>query len=249
MAVCSVCNEDLTIKAIDVDSPSDNIIIVPDDVELECGCHFHWECLCGSYTYDQCPTCLRPFQNSSSSSGETHQVLCTLTNEGGVQRNIDILPHLVEAAHLNTFPEERRARSFLAICEAHREVESDMEMIAGILLDFDSDNGEHEEMGREVDILRYADPLSKHNTPLHVAVLNRNMDMAWLLLYLASQLHQDCFPARVVEAARKHNLHRENGSEGKDIRLLTNDDKITAGNVAKQMGEDWAGWERILLFD
>lgn len=38
MATCKACDEPLVFRLDDDDSCHD----VPDDLELRCGCHFHW---------------------------------------------------------------------------------------------------------------------------------------------------------------------------------------------------------------
>lgn len=82
---------------------------VPDDVQLSCGHHFHWECLLESYEIETCPKCGRNITTpaaaaataGSSSSATTTtttgnssdpQILVNLHNEGGFQSQIDIFP-------------------------------------------------------------------------------------------------------------------------------------------------------------
>ncbi len=41
MAVCKQCSERLILEVEDEDDP-ETIKELPDDLELPCGCHFHW---------------------------------------------------------------------------------------------------------------------------------------------------------------------------------------------------------------
>ena len=46
---CKACEEPLFIR---VDEDGDNNETVPDDLELVCGCHFHWFVLTTMNVYD-----------------------------------------------------------------------------------------------------------------------------------------------------------------------------------------------------
>ncbi|KAG9678860.1 hypothetical protein KCU69_g12739, partial [Aureobasidium melanogenum] len=90
-----------------------NTQTVPDDVALNCGCHFHWQCLIDEYQVTECPSCHQNLLTPGPSGGQ--QLLCTLHNEGGVQENLDILPILTEEAYLHAYPEDRISRAFLEL--------------------------------------------------------------------------------------------------------------------------------------
>ncbi|KAJ4346622.1 uncharacterized protein N0V89_010553 [Didymosphaeria variabile] len=168
---------------------------VPDDVQLNCGCHFHWDCLLEAYQITECPSCGKNIASTSPTG--TQQVLCTLNNEGGLQENLDILPLLTEESYLKAYPNERKCRAFLEFCR-----EGDMQAIVGMLQgdneDSDEDEDEDEEMADDdaegsadvgIDaLLRYQDPIGEMQSGLHAAVQAQSREVAWLLLLLASNL-------------------------------------------------------------
>ncbi|KAL2039723.1 hypothetical protein N7G274_007582 [Stereocaulon virgatum] len=210
---------------------------VDDDVQLQCGCHFHWQCLLDAYSMSECPKCGVKII-STTTPGE-QELLCTLKNEGGLQRNLDILPLLTEETYLKAYPEERKCRAFLEFCE-----EGDVEAIVDLLEDVDDD--EEEGAGRNMDILRYQDPIESMNSGLHIAVLNERVNVAWLLLYLASTLPLDQFSQEALYATQKSlSLGRDDQTSKADIRSLKDAEGLTAEERAVTIGGVWNDWLSI----
>ncbi|MCJ1397900.1 hypothetical protein MMC11_001096 [Xylographa trunciseda] len=238
MALCAGCHGRLEIE-VDHEDESEsssasnaNTIIVPDDVELKCGCHFHWQCLLDAYQITQCPNCSQNIATLSD-SGEDEQILCNLRNEGGYQESLDILPLLAEESYLRAYPEERKARAFLEFCR-----EGDFQAVFDLL---DDDGEEDEENGAGnlvpmdiADVLQYQDPLGSLYSGLHTAVISEKVEVIWLLLLIASGLEMHQFPPQVLQAAEELGADRLFGvhSELLDIRTLRDADGQTAAMLA-----------------
>jgi len=182
-------------------------------------------------------------------------VLCTLTNEGGTQPNLDILPLLTEESYLKAYPEDRKARAFLEFCR-----EGDVSAVVELLQADDDDEDEEEEEDndamedaagteekrerRQIDLLRYQDPIGDMQSALHAAVAGGSREVAWLLLLLASQLPLSEFPALVFQEAGKLGVMRDDDEITRkvDIRTLRDADGRSAEDVAKEVGIIWNGW-------
>ncbi|KAL8744074.1 MAG: hypothetical protein Q9190_003635 [Brigantiaea leucoxantha] len=270
MEICKACQNPLTIE-IDPEDDDDfamagrsistgqaGAITVPDDVGLQCGCHFHWQCLLDAYNIIQCPSCSKNISSVASTGAE--QVLCSLHNEGGLQSDLDIFPLLKEESYLKAFPEERKARAFLEFC-----AEGDVGAILDLVND-DDDPSDDEDDEKEdsmrmdqipsgvqeakpnIDILRYQDSMNNMDSGLHVAVLNGREEIAWLLLLLASNLDPDLFPADVRQAAETLGARREDQKDKTDIRMLENSQRKMAHDLAQEAGGVWLEWvERARL--
>ncbi|MCJ1386455.1 hypothetical protein MMC17_009581 [Xylographa soralifera] len=244
MATCAACHGKLELEieheeetgdyeAMEGSSASNtNTTTVPDDVELNCGCHFHWQCLLNAYQITQCPNCSENIATVSN-SGVDEQILCNLHNEGGLQEGLDILPLLVEESYLRAYPEERKARAFLEFCR-----EGDVQAVFELL---DDDGGEDEDDGAEIlvpmeiaDILQYQDPLGSLYSGLHIAVTSEKVEVIWLLLLIASGLEMHRFPPQVLQAAEQLGADRLFGVHGEllDIRTLRDADGQTAAMLA-----------------
>lgn len=270
MAKCVACHKPLTLYIAPDEEDEDETMggsasantgsYVDDDVQLQCGCHFHWsvrlvllywmgrflmltfgscrQCLLDSYSMSECPNCGRNLITSTP-SGE-QQLLCNLKNEGGLQERLDMLPILTEESYLKAYPEERRCRAFLEFCG-----EGDVEAIVDLLND---DAGEEDEersvqgVGHSIDVLRYRDQIGSMGSGLHVAVQNQRMEVAWLLLLLASTLKIDQIPAMVLQAAHNSGIQREDQSGRVDIRLLKDSQGMTAEHRAAGIGGLWTEW-------
>lgn len=157
----------------------------------------------------ECPNCGRTL-TTTTSSGE-QQLLCNLKNEGGLQERLDMLPILTEESYLKAYPDERRYRAFLEFCG-----EGDVEAVIDLLNDDDGEESEENSgqgTGHRLDVLRYQDQIGSMGSGLHVAVQNQKMEVAWLLLLLASTLELDQFPAAILQAAQNLGVRRE--SDGK----------------------------------
>lgn len=188
----------------------------------------------------ECPTCGRNLVTTSE-LGE-QQLLCNLKNEGGIQDGLDILPILTEESYLKAYPEERRSRAFLEFCG-----EGDIEAIVDLLKNHVEDENDDEEdedanMGRDIDVVRYQDQIGSGGSGLHIAVRNGQQEVAWLLLFLASDLDIGQFPAEVLEAAQRYGLHREEWSGKVDIRALGDSEGRTAEQSARSMEGIWDEW-------
>ncbi|KAF1848651.1 uncharacterized protein K460DRAFT_309206 [Cucurbitaria berberidis CBS 394.84] len=219
---------------------------VPDDVQLTCGCHFHWDCLLEAYQVTECPNCGKNIASTSSNGAQ--QVLCNLNNEGGLQTDLDILPLLTEEFYLKAYPEDRKCRAFLEFCR-----EGDFKAIIDMLQDdeVDEDDDEDEEMadddqpGKEVGIdrmLRYQDPIGEMQSGLHAAVQAQSREVAWLLLLLASNLDLLEFPPEVFQEAAALGIMRGLTEDKVDIRSLRDANGKTAEDVANEIGGVWVGW-------
>lgn len=199
-----------------------------------------------AYTITECPVCGQTIASFTSIAEQ--QVLCNLLNEGGPQENLDILPLLKEESYLRAYPEERKCRAFLEFCR-----EGDVEAIVDLLNDDeeeDDDEDEDEEMAMEegiktlksADILRYQDSIGEMSSGLHIAVLSDKVTVAWLLLFLASSLDLQQFPAATLQAAEQLGISR-NIEEGQvDIRALKDAEGCTAEAIAARRGGLWSAW-------
>lgn len=259
-STCAKCHDPLTHEIDDSDT-DDNLhqpTTVPDDVELPCHDHFHWECLLDSYELSRCPACnteitSHPSSGSSSSSGgsadaQQPRILVNMNNEGGLQQNIDIFPILQEESYLRAYPEERKSHAFLEFCR-----EGDHKAIVDLLnsgedgdSDEEMDDGENPLSGPSkspAEILRYQDPLGGMQSGLHAAAANGHREVAWLLLLLASELPQMEFPPLVFQEAAAMGIMREEQEGLTDIRSLRDANGRSAEDVAVQEGGVvWNGW-------
>lgn len=208
---------------------------VPDDIELSCGCHFHWECFLDAYTITQCPHCSKDI--SSLNNHGQQQVLCTVRNEGGEQPNFDILPTATEEAYLRAYPEERRGHAFLEFCR-----EGDIDAMLHLIkddseVDADADEQDHQ------DILRYQGTFEGiEGSALHVAIRYQREEVAWLLLAMASNLDWSQFPAPVLQAMESLGLSKDDRKASPDVRTLKDDKGRTPLALAQEIGGQWSGW-------
>ncbi|MCJ1297886.1 hypothetical protein MMC08_000674 [Hypocenomyce scalaris] len=191
----------------------------------------------------ECPVCEQNIAISTT-TGE-QQVLCNLLNEGGLQENLDILPLLTEESFLKAYPEERKCRAFLEFCR-----EGDVEAIVDLLNDEEEEEEEEEELSMEdgvtmpksTDILRYQDPIGDMSSGLHIGVLNDNVSVVWLLLFLASSLDLQQFPAETLQAAEQLGLVRTFQAGKVDIRALRDAEGCTAEALAARRRGIWNAW-------
>ncbi|MCJ1240127.1 hypothetical protein MMC14_008127 [Varicellaria rhodocarpa] len=251
MGSCAACRKPLVLE-IRIEDDQENQPIgstsnhsttqtIPDDVELQCACHFHWQCLLDGYQISNCPACTRPINTISSSGHE--QVICNLHNEGGMQPSLDILPILAEESYLKAYPEERKCRAFLEFCR-----EGDVEAIVDLLNAIDdSESEDDDDEGNDsvkteeptesyiplaaADILRYQDPIGSMYSALHIAVISEKLETVWLLLLLASTLEH--IPPEVVDAAEALGISRGDQTGKRDIRTLVDTDGRTAIQYAQ----------------
>jgi hypothetical protein len=234
---CATCREPLLVE-IEPDSDyedsktnaqSDNVL---DDVELTCGCHYHWECFMESYSITQCPNCSKDI--SSLSAAGQQQVLCTVRNEGGEQPQYDILPSSTEEAYLRAYPEERRAHAYLEFCR-----EGDIDAIVNLVKDVDEDDAG----GDEIDVLRYTGTFEGiEGSGLHVAIRYNQQEVAWLIVALASNLDWSQFPPNLLQAMEGLGLSKEDRQPGTDVRTLKDSEGRTPFTLAKGLGGVWKEW-------
>jgi hypothetical protein len=265
---CAKCALPLTHEIEDSDNedlqlnPAASPSTVPDDVELPCHDHFHWECLLDAYEVSRCPACSadvtsHPASGSSNDADSQPRILVNMNNEGGLQENIDIFPILQEESYLRAYPEERKCRAFLEFCR-----EGDHKAIVDLLNSGDDDDSDDSDEEMEIDdahanrenpmsgpskspaeILRYQDPLGGMQSGLHAAAANGHREVAWLLLLLASEYPQIEFPPLVFQEAAAMGIMREDQDGLTDIRSLRDANGRSAEDVAAQEGGVvWNGW-------
>lgn len=256
---CAKCHDPLTHSLDDSSDTEDHQstpTTVPDDVELPCHDHFHWECLLDTYELSRCPACnaeitSHPASGSSNDADAQPRILVNMNNEGGLQQNIDIFPILQEESYLRAYPEERKSRAFLEFCR-----EGDHKAIVDLLNSGEDDSDSDEEMDdgddenplsgpskSPAEILRYQDPLGGMQSGLHAAAANGHREVAWLLLLLASELPQTDFPPLVFQEAAAMGIMREEQEGLTDIRSLRDANGRSAEDVAVQEGGVvWNGW-------
>ena len=167
-----------------------------------------------------------------TSTGE-EQILCNLNNEGGLQEGLDIMPLLIEASYLKTYPEERRGRAFVEFAR-----EGDVISMVDML----KEDAEDSDGGGSIDLLRYQDPLGGMSSALHAAINSNNVTIAWLLLWLASGLDTARFPQEIATHAQEMELPRAGVAGKLDVRTLKDSDGLTAQQRATTTGGIWNEW-------
>ena len=247
--VCAKCSDPLVLEVdndddddLDMAGSSSAPKTVPDDLLLPCGDHMHWDCLMQNDNYEltKCPACAQDL-----AAGD--QILVEYRNEGGLQRDLDILPLLREEAYLRAYPEETKCRAFIEFCR-----EGDHRAVAELLTshqtpDEDEMDEDDPSQTKTIDeILRYQDPLADMQSGLHAAVANESREVAWLLLLLASPLPESDFPALVFQEAASLGIMREDQQGKVDIRSLRDAHGRTAAGIAEEVGVIWNGWKERL---
>lgn len=143
-------------------------IDIPDDIELSCHCHYHWQCLMDNASSVpssfRCPTCegdistLASLTAGSSRAGDIHTILVRYTNEGGIQDRLDISLSMREEVYLEAHPDAAPARAFHLMC-----AEGDLEGLVELLYHA---GDQVPDLG---SVIRYQDPLSDMKSGLHLA--------------------------------------------------------------------------------
>jgi hypothetical protein len=154
--------------------------------------------------------------------------LAQYTNEGGFQKDLDIMPSITEEAYLESHPEARPARAMHIMCS-----EGDAEGIVELLRDAS------DEVGDMASFVRYQDPLSEMKSGLHLAVEKKQEETVWLLLWLCSTIPTESFPEPARRAAEAMGVGRLGVGADGDIRSLRDTQGRTAEDVARQSGS-WA---------
>ncbi|WZH43452.1 RING-type domain-containing protein [Fusarium acuminatum] len=254
MSLCKACEEPLVLSLHpeeDVDgepgmssstgpsTASDSS--VPDDLELPCGCHFHWQCLLDQSSDIalslKCPSCSTYLPVNSEGPSVTNpffsappgtSILTRYTNEGGVQEKLDILPSITEEAYLESYPEARPARALHVMC-----TEGDVGGIVELLRDAG------DEVGDMASLVTYQDPLGDMKSGLHLAVENAQEEALWLLLWLCSTVPSSSFPDHARSVAEAVGVGRLSVNSEKDIRGLRDSQGRTAADLAQQQQGQW----------
>ncbi|KJZ77419.1 hypothetical protein HIM_03143 [Hirsutella minnesotensis 3608] len=243
MSLCKACDGPLVIDVGDeeADGSTSPAETVPDDLELGCGCHYHWECLmeeASSVALSlKCPSCdsflavneagpstTNPFLKTASST----PILARYSNEGGTQEHLDILPSITEEAYIQSNPEARPARAMHVMC-AEGDVEGVLELLQRV----------GEEVSDMGSFVRYQDPLGGMKSALHVAVENKREEIVWLMLWLSSTIPSDTFPSPAKQVAESVGLGRLDVQADGDIRRLRDEQGRTAEDVARGNPEMW----------
>ncbi|KAI3342445.1 hypothetical protein F4824DRAFT_203514 [Ustulina deusta] len=245
-SVCKICEDPLVVEVEDGDGEDASSQTVPDDLELSCACHFHWQCLLDQSSDVavslKCPSCQSPLAESSagpsiansflqSTSGMS--ILTRYTNEGGIQEELDILPAITEEAYLDANPQARPARAFHVMCS-----EGDVDGIVDLLRDIDQEDGE-EPVLPPAQLIRYRDPLANMKSGLHLAIEQGREEVVWLLLWIASPLRTDAFPGPLREIAQAMGLQRPVIPPSDDIRALKDDRGRVAEAIAAEREGPW----------
>ncbi|KAI1341390.1 hypothetical protein F5Y15DRAFT_355185 [Xylariaceae sp. FL0016] len=243
---CKVCDEPLFFEVEDEEQAEDQGSRVPDDLELPCGCHFHWQCLLDQSSSIsislQCPSCDSQLAQNTAGPSSTNAfrhvssnvaINARYSNEGGVEENFNILPAVTEEAYLESQPAARKARAFHLMC-----AEGDVSGVVDLLRDAEQPDGD-EPRWEPAQILRYRDPLNSSKSALHLAIEKGQEEVVWLLLWTASSLRTEAFPLAATQVAQQQSLSRPGTSPADDIRALKDDEGRTAEMQAAQMGDNW----------
>lgn len=260
MATCKTCSDPLTLTLDPEDSGDESSSApqqteVPDDLLLPCSCHFHWQCLLDQSPQIAislaCPSCNTYLpQNTPGGASSTNPfrpvsqqnpIFTTYTNEGGVQEDLDILPILTEEAFLVANPSARPARAMHTLAS-----EGDVQGMLELLADVDADEAIDMSM---IQLLTWTDPLNGGKSALHVALEAKQEDVFWLLLWLASGVHESTFPEAVTQTAQALGLPRRTVPPGEDIRFVKDEGGKTVADLCLELGVPWKNYVEMGLFN
>jgi hypothetical protein len=244
-AVCKICEDPLVVEVEAEDDENASPQTVPDDLEIACGCHFHWQCFLDQSSDVssslKCPSCQTLLAENSAGPSATSSfsratsgvsIMTKYTNEGGIQEGLDIMPSITEEAYLEANPEARPARAFHVMCG-----EGDVGGIVDLLQDIYQDGGEP---GLPLaQLIRYQDPLANMKSGLHLAIEQGQEEIVWLLLWIASPLRTDVFPGSLREIAQAMGLQRPVISPSEDIRALKDEQGRMAEAIAAEQEGPW----------
>lgn len=179
----------------------------------------------------QCPSCSVQILDAV-----TQQIVAHHINEGG-STTLNILPLIHEEAYLASNPSARPARAFLTMC-SEGDVGGVVELLHNLSRDDENVDEEEEEENSmtPMELLQYQDPLDSNRSALHVAVMKDQIEIIWLLLWLASAMPSNAFPQQAVNAAMSMGASRQIAETGLDVRQLKDANGSTAGQVAAQCG-------------
>ncbi|KAM0414740.1 hypothetical protein ACHAPD_005923 [Fusarium lateritium] len=231
MSLCKVCQEALVLEIDDDEIEASGTAgpntasnsLVPDDLELSCGCHFH--CCSALLPINNAgPSVTNPFLSAPPGAA----IITTYTNEGGVQEGLDILPSITEEAYLESHPEARPARALHVMC-----AEGDIGGIVELLRDASDD------IKDMASFVTYQDPLADMKSGLHLAIECKQEETLWLLLWLCSTIPASSFPVNARSVAEALDVGRLSVSSEKDIRGLRDSHGRTAADIAQQQQGQW----------
>ncbi len=250
MATCEVCRDPLAIE-VDAEDSGDEGQTVPDDLELTCGCHFHWQCFLDQSPQValslKCPSCATYLPTNQPGPSTTNSllpstpgaaILTRYSNEGGTEENLDILPTVTEEAFLASNPEARPARALHLMA-----AEGDVSGIVDLLQDAERPAEEEEEGPRlnAKQLFLWKDPLNGGKSIIHVAIESQQEEVFWLALWLSSATPGQLFPAAVVQAAQAMGLNRlPVSSAAEDVRFVKDNSGLKAEDLCKRAGSGWA---------
>ncbi|GAB1316288.1 hypothetical protein MFIFM68171_06498 [Madurella fahalii] len=269
---CKSCHDPLTLtldpEDEDIDTRDEGAAgeqaqtVVPDDLLLPCGCHFHWQCLldqaasvvssltcpsCASYLPSSDPSTSSSSTSTSASASASSQpaptILTTYTNEGGVQPSLDIFPALREESYLAAHPEARPARAFHTLA-----AEGDTQGLIALLADLDSNDDDSAPAMSAAQLLTWRDPLNDGRSALHVALEAKREEVVWLLLWLGSAVAREQFPGAVVQVTEGMGLPKGLVTPGEDVRFVRDEKGRTAGDVCLELGGMWGRFAEGGLF-
>ncbi|KXJ91095.1 hypothetical protein Micbo1qcDRAFT_234322 [Microdochium bolleyi] len=245
MSVCKACEEPLMLE-VEAEDGSEETQQVPDDLELPCRCHFHWQCFLDESPEVamslKCPSCGSQLAANTAGPSVTNQflpanvgvkILTRYVNEGGVQEDLDILPSVTEEAYLAANPAAAPARAYHVMCG-----EGDVGGIVELLRDADQSASDEDGL-TAAQLMRYQDPLNGNQSGLHIAVQKGQDEVVWALLWLASSLSSHTIPELVSQSAQAMGLERPQVTHSEDIRSLQDSQGRTAEDIAAQMGGVW----------
>ncbi|KAI1171494.1 hypothetical protein F4777DRAFT_50804 [Nemania sp. FL0916] len=245
-SLCMICEDPLVVEVEDEAGEDSGPQTVPDDLELACACHFHWQCLLDQSSDVahslKCPSCQSPLVENSAGSSMAQSSLSSMsdmfiltryTNEGGIQEGLDILPAITEEAYLEANSQARPARAFHVMCS-----EGDVDGIVDLLRDIDQNSGDEPALS-PAHLIRYQDPLANMKSGLHLAIENGREEVVWLLLWIASPLRTDAFPAPLREIAQAMGLPRPDTPSSDDIRAIEDGQGRTAEAIAAEQEGPW----------
>ncbi|KAK0615058.1 hypothetical protein B0T17DRAFT_498016 [Bombardia bombarda] len=258
-AVCKACNEPLTLTIQQEGSAEEGqqqqqeptTTTVPDDLELPCSCHFHWQCL-----HDQapavtstlkCPSCSTHLSGTTASSSSSEEptsaspILATYTSEGGVESGLDIFPSLSEEAFIFAHPEALPARA-LHTMVAMGDVASMVELMDTVDADTVTDI-------TTAKLLPWTDPQAGGQSALHVAIECQQASVFWLLLWVGSTLPASVFFPGAAQAAEGMGLRRRDDiPRDVDVRYVKDAQGRLPADLCREAGLPWSRYVEGGLF-
>ncbi len=152
-------------------------------------------------------------------------------------QELDVLPNIQEEAYLEANPSARPARAFLTFC-SEGDVLSVVQLMKQ-LMNPDLDDEAEDDAMHPAAILRYQDPLNGNKSAMHLAIEKGQIEVVWLLLWIASELPDHAFPANVKAQANMMGAARNMVGPGPDVRALSDERGCDADALARAVGGPW----------